>query len=345
MRLRGGLAAASAFVLLLAASPCAGLSLTDPWPAPDQVSGQGGTPVTFSSHSPFVPADVGGGADVDPPTDVGGLLFMPEGASAASPVPAVVMLHGSSGVQDSREGLYGRQLAAMGVAALVVDSFGSRRDRATQFIDRLIEITETMLIADAYAALEYLAQRGDVDPRRVVLVGFSYGGMAAVYAAYAQIAGALAPQGQRFAGHVGFYAPCIARFDEPRTTGAPVLLLYGGRDAVTDPERCGEIIEDLRAGGSAVETFTYQEAVHQWDGGIMQERTIGRDLTPCRFAVEPDGTVRDRISWLAMVGPLTRKAILGLCVENEPYLIGRNDAVRARSNRDLGRFLTRAFGS
>lgn len=34
---------------------------------------------------------------------------------------------------------------------------------------------------------------------------------------------------------------------------------------------------------------------------------------------------------------------LGLCVEDLPYPIGRDDAVRRQSNRDLGRFLARIF--
>jgi hypothetical protein len=34
-----------------------------------------------------------------------------------------------------------------------------------------------------------------------------------------------------------------------------------------------------------------------------------------------------------------------LCVEDRPYPIGRDDNVRAQSNRDLGRFLAKVFGS
>jgi len=44
----------------------------------------------------------------------------------------VVLLHGSGGVLASRELTYAPQLARMGVAALVVDSFGARRDRGTE---------------------------------------------------------------------------------------------------------------------------------------------------------------------------------------------------------------------
>jgi hypothetical protein len=76
----------------------------------------------------------------------------------------VVLLHGAGGVLPAREHLYGRQLAAMGAAALVVDVFGARRDRAAGFTERLLEITETMALADAYAALRFLSQRPEVDP-------------------------------------------------------------------------------------------------------------------------------------------------------------------------------------
>ena len=103
-----------------------------------------------------------------------------------------------------------------------------------------------------------------------MLAGFSYGGMAAEYALYAQMAEAFAPNNLRFAGHVGFYAPCIARFADSRTTGAPLLMLYGAEDQLIRPDRCAEIANDLRSGGSRVEILSYPGAVHQWDGGMTR---------------------------------------------------------------------------
>ena len=41
-----------------------------------------------------------------------------------------------------------------------------------------------------------------------------------------------------------------------------------------------------------------------------------------------------------MADSFTRKIILGLCSNTDGYLISRDDAVRARSNADLGRFLS-----
>jgi hypothetical protein len=44
-----------------------------------------------------------------------------------------------------------------------------------------------------------------------------------------------------------------------------------------------------------------------------------------------------------MSGPILRRAILAICVDDKPYMIGADDAVRARSNRDLGHFLDSIF--
>ncbi len=198
------------------------------------------------------------------------------------------------------------------------------------------------MVADAYAGLAYLAGLSEIDASRVVLAGFSYGGMATTYALYRQIADRLAPQGLAFVGHVAFYAPCIARFAENRTTGAPLLMLYGSDDEIIDPRRCAEVAADLRSGGTKVEMVSYLDAVHQWDGHLPR-RLIGRNLAECDFEVEEDGTIRDNLTHLPMAGPFLRKLELALCTSSKPYPIGRDDDVRQLSNRDFGRFLRQLF--
>jgi dienelactone hydrolase len=342
-RRRKILGLAAGLALLLGVAPAAAApDFVLPWPE-EPVEGPPGEGVTFTSASPFAFSDVGNGLEAAPPTEAVATLFLPPDASAAAPVPAVVLLHGASGVQPARELTYARQFAAHGVAALAVDVFAPRRERATGFVNRLLEITEAMFLADAYAALEYLAERPEIDAERVALIGFSYGGMVATYAAYAQVAERYAPEGLRFAAHVAFYAPCIAEFEDSRATGAPLLMLWGGRDAIIDAERCERVARALEDGGAKVETVVYPEAVHQWDGRFAAEREIGRNIAGCRFYVERDGTVRDKALWLPMSSVFYRKVILGLCAASEGYLIGRNDAVRARSNRDMGIFLERAL--
>ncbi len=215
--------------------------LVEPWPDPASLADIPGVPVSWPSTSPFAPDDIGAGSEDAPPTTALGRLYLPPGPHAARSVPAVILLHGSGGILPSRELTYAPQLARLGVAALVVDSFGARRDRGTEYLDRILNITETMILADAYTGLGFLAARPEIDPRHVVLTGFSYGAMSTMYGLYAQFAGKLAPPGLRFAGHVAFYGPCIARFDDSRTTGAPLLMLIGGKDELVDQRRCARL--------------------------------------------------------------------------------------------------------
>jgi dienelactone hydrolase len=334
-------ALAALLALCLAFAPRAhALRPAAPWPDPDSVRDVVPFEITLSSSDPFTPADIGRAKS----RILRALLYLPPGTSPAHKVPAVVLLHGSVGNFEERGYRYGLPLAELGVAVLVPETYASRADLARSFTGRALHITETMFDADAYAGLSALAARPDIDAAHVALVGFSYGGMATTYAMFDTVADRLAPHGPRFVAHVSYYAPCIARFADVRTTGAPLLMLYGGKDELIHSGRCAEVADDLRAGGSAVTVIDYPEAVHQWDGEMMPG-LIGRHLADCAFRVNRGGRVHDVHTGLAMTGPLTRGIILGLCTGSRPWPIGRDEAVVARSNRDLERFLSIVFHS
>ena len=327
--------------LLLAAAPSLARAVDGDAAWPEIAPGDGLAPVTVTLHSadPFTPAEIGRAKRRDVPA----LLYLPRAASPSHPVPAVVLLHGSVGDYRERARRYGPPLAALGVAVLVPETYAARADLGRTFIGRALNITETMFDADAYAGLRTLAADPAIDRRRVALMGFSYGGMATEYAMTRTVADRLMPpDGPHFAAHIAYYAPCIARFDDRRTTGAPLLMMYGGRDQLIHPKRCDAVADDLRAGGSAVTVTVFPDAVHGWDGE-MAPRLIGRHLAGCDFRVDRDGTVHDATTGIAMTGPVTRGAILALCTGSRPWPIGRDDAAAAQSDRDLLRFLTRVF--
>jgi dienelactone hydrolase len=308
------------------------------WPDPDTVRDVIPFEIDLASSDPFMPADIGRA----PSRRVRALLYLPPGASVRHRVPAVVLLHGSVGNYAERGMRYGLPLSELGIAVLVVETYASRTDRASSFVGRALAITETMFDADAYAGLAALAARPDIDAAHVALIGFSYGGMATTYALYDALAERLAPHGPRFVAHVAFYAPCVARFADSRTTGAPLLMLYGGQDQLIHPDRCLAVADDLRRGGSTVTIGVYPEAVHQWDGEMLP-RLIGRHLADCDFTVDRFGIVHDTATGIAMSTPLLRGAVLAFCTGSRPWPIGRNPSVVARSDRDLLRFLSEAF--
>lgn len=77
--------------------------------------------------------------------------------------------------------------------------------------------------------------------------------------------------------------------------------------------------------------------------GSPDRAPLAGTLPPCEFNVNEKGVVRDTFTFLPMTGPFLRKLFLSACVGSEGYLIGRDDAIRARSNAEVGAFLMRAF--
>ena len=102
-------------------------------------------------------------------------LAMPEGAG---PFPAVLMLHGFGSTRDEVGGMYAQEaaaLAAAGIASLRIDfrGFGkSDGDTGAHTVDRQNE--------DAAIGLAALLATAGVDPARVGVLGFSFGGGAAI---------------------------------------------------------------------------------------------------------------------------------------------------------------------
>jgi uncharacterized protein len=96
--------------------------------------------------------------------EVAGYLVFPTG-EAKGQVPAVVILHGSGGI-DGRGEFHAKALNAAGIATLEVLMFtsGNRpRDGSRSNFTHM------------YGALNYLANRPDIDPQRIGVMGFSWG--------------------------------------------------------------------------------------------------------------------------------------------------------------------------
>jgi dienelactone hydrolase len=107
--------------------------------------------------------------------------------------------------------------------------------------DQTLVSTASML-ADAFGGLDVLSADPRIDPGRIGVMGFSKGAIAALYAAYRDVARAVAPAERRFALHVAYYPWCGLRLRRPVTTGAPVLIQTGALDDLVPPRRCADLI-------------------------------------------------------------------------------------------------------
>ncbi len=181
-----------------------------------------------------------------------GELFRPPGSG---PFPAVVLLHGCSGVKDNHI-RWGRLLARWGYVAYVLDSLGPRGLGPVCGKKALPAKTRAV---DAYDAKAYLAGLPFVQPDAIALLGWSQGGMAVLWAADAAVARPTAS----FQAYVALYPGCRR---DPAGLRAPLLILAGAKDDWTPAALCQRLAGNLSGKpGPPVEIKVYPEATHAWD--------------------------------------------------------------------------------
>ncbi len=204
-----------------------------------------------------------------PGLELQGRLFRPSGDG---PFPAIVLLHGCSGMwrRDGKEPAAGIATWAehwrqQGYVALLVDSFGSRGERevCTQRIRTILPHRERP--RDARASLAWLAARTDVDPERVHLMGFSHGGATVLNTIHGDAPGR-SGAGPRFRSAVAFYPGCAAVLQRPvYATTVPLLIQSGEADDWTPARHCEALVEKYRGQGASLEIDVYPDAHHGFD--------------------------------------------------------------------------------
>jgi len=224
---------------------------------------------------------------LDGGTSLTAYLSRPEGDA---PRPAVVLMHGCSGLLDSKGrilGLYrawARALVVQGYVTLTVDSARSRGfgqtcsptpDRITMWRDRP---------KDAYAALQYLQGQPFVKADRIGLMGWSQGGGVVLLTVSDKSIGRPADLAADFKAAVSFYpGACSERLQtkpftqvEPHgwVTRVPLLTLFGEADTWTPFKPCEEFLAEAKAHGSPVELKSYPGAVHAFDAPDLVRREL-----------------------------------------------------------------------
>ena len=212
-----------------------------------------------------------------PPADViDGYLSKPDGAG---PFPAIVHLHGCSGLSaafkaGTDKGLWSERLAGWGYAVLAVDSFTTRGiaqacpgGHATRITDTYGALTFQSRRADAIGALAWLSRQSFVDAKRIAVIGFSQGAITAL-ATVSQHDVALFEQeeNRQFKAAVAFYPACPA----DGTMTVPTLILAGELDDWTPASTCTAMMASRTGTGSPVRLIVYPGAHHAFDVVSLQ---------------------------------------------------------------------------
>ena len=233
--------------------------------------------------------------------EIQAMLLMPDGPTPPGGYPAIVALHGCSGMYSmvkGREDHLSDRLAARaemylndGYAVLFPDSFRSRGKSEVCTIkvgDNPIMPMRRRL--DALAALAFLAERPDIARDRVALVGWSHGGSAALATINArdrEVAAFRDKPGAPpfFRAAVAFYPGCKVslRAGERWQPGAPTRIHIGEIDDWTPAKPCVELGEAMAARGEPLKVIVYPNAHHAFDapsGDVIHRTDVPNGVNP-----------------------------------------------------------------
>ena len=206
-------------------------------------------------------------------------------ATGAGRKPAVLVIHDWMGVSPFVKAKV-EQLAGMGYVALGADVYGKGvRPADWSEAGKLATKYKTdraLFRARLKAALDVLVKRDDVDPKRIVAIGYCFGGTGVIE---------LARSGADIAGVISFHGG----LDSPtpadgKNIKAKVLALHGADDPFVPAADVLAFQEEMRAAKVDWEFTAYGGAVH-----AFTNPTVGTD--PSKGAAYQ--ATADRRSWEA----------------------------------------------
>ena len=268
-----------------------------------------------------------------------GDLSLPKGAPEK--VPAMVLMHGSGGIERSMA-QWVDAFNEMGVATFVVHVFESRGVKRTAEDQSLVPYAADLM--DAFQALLLLATHPRIDSSKIGVMGFSRGGSVAFQSAIEGLRHAVVKSDLRFALHIPMYAGCNQVYWSPQITGAPILNLVGAADDYTTAEPCEQLAKRYADAGASIRTIQYAGANHSWDGMypvfFIPNATSGAPCGVLRWDIEPWTITAERTGEIVDPGRLTE--FFNGCVKRGVH-VGRNELAFRQSRRDIQAFAREIF--
>ena len=148
-------------------------------------------------------------------------------------------------------------------AIFKVHSFESRNVQ-TIYQDQM-QVTVAMSLTDCYEALKLLSKHPKIEKNNIFIAGWSFGGSTAVYAAWEPLAEKLAPNGERFKGHLAFYPGAYVWPEDMRWCKNPILSLIGKDDDYTPSILIENLSEAINESGGNSSVILYEDSHHSFD--------------------------------------------------------------------------------
>jgi dienelactone hydrolase len=207
------------------------------------------------SDRAFRSGDGTAGSDVE----IAGVLRLPR---APGPYPAVVLVGGSGGIVANND-YWDRVFMSHGIATFTIDGFTARG------IDDLsadqTKLGLMNMIVDVYRGLGVLAKNPHIDPKRIAIMGFSRGGIIALYSAMKRFQAAWNVSGVTPAAYLPFYPVCNIQFQGDEDVAGPIRIFHGAADDYAPIAPCRDYVKRLKTAGKDIEITMLAGAMHGFD--------------------------------------------------------------------------------
>lgn len=252
---------------------------------------------------------------------VGGELRLPQ---RSGKVPVVVLMHGSGGIGPNVP-FWAREFNAMGIATFTIDGMSGRGLQGVGANQAILG--RLNFIVDIYRSLEILAKHPRVDAERIVLMGFSRGGQAALYASVARFHKLWNKSGAQFAAYIAFYPDCATTYQgDAEVVDRPIRIFHGTPDNYNPVATCKAYVGRLKGAGRNVELTEYPNAPHGFDNPLGAVPAVAaKDNQSVRDCVIREGEGGQLIN-AATGAPFTYQ---DACVKLNPLVGGDPEAASA----------------
>lgn len=257
-------------------------------------------------------------------------------AQGTGRLPVVILMHGSGGIGPNVE-TWARQFNAMGISTFAIDGFTGRGMTAVN--TNQAALGRLAFTLDIYRALDILAKHPRVDPSRVVLMGFSRGGQAVLYASLTRFQKLWNKSGLEPAAYIPFYPDCMTTYaGDTDVAGKPIRIFHGEPDDYNPVASCKAYLARLKEAGRDVTLTEYPDAQHGFDTPFPLGSLVAANaqtVRNCRIR-EADGG--------ALLNVSTEKpfSYTDACVQSDPHVGGNAEAARS-AHQAVGIFVRQVF--
>ena len=215
--------------------------------------------ITYTSSNPFEFFHILTSQECEEQQMFGSLIFPDE---KKEKYPLVICMHGSMGWRGHHHE-HSVNFLNNGFAIFRVNSFDARQ--VVSIVEDQIQVTLATVMTDCFNAVKILSKHPDIDSSKIFIAGWSLGGSTAIYSAWEPLAEKLAPDGERFAGHLAFYPGAFMWPEEMRWSKSPILTLIGADDDYTPAVLIEKLSPAINQNGGNSNLIVYEDSHHSFD--------------------------------------------------------------------------------